>query len=222
MNADMEKNDTRLIVFVQIPKSAGSAMVAVMRQRWPISLGMICSRGHRMYKATCPLDWFDSEESHMEQFIEAVNVRINDLVWIAGHFHYGIHTYLKRPCRYITIIRDPVDRVISLEAHIRRTPGDVIHELWKKKYHLGLFKALAAGEFRVCNDATRMLDEGEYDYISRAGLPRGLDPGNGNENPPGSERTLSAEDRDMIASFNEEDMKLFHATRGKEVSAWDI
>jgi len=222
MSVDMGKNDTRLIVFVQIPKSAGSAMVAVMRQRWPISLGMICSRGHRMYKATCPLGRFDREEPHMEQFIEAVNARNNDLVWIAGHFHYGIHQYVNRPCRYITIIRDPVDRVISLEAHIRRTVGDPIHELWKQKYHLGLFKALEAGEFRVCNDASRMLGEGEYEYISSSDLPRGYDAGNGNENPPGSELTPSIEEKGMIASYNVEDMMLYEATRNKEVSAWDI
>jgi len=34
-----------------------------------------------------------------------------------GHFFYGIHEQLPGPARYMTIVRDPVDRVLSLYAH---------------------------------------------------------------------------------------------------------
>ncbi len=32
---------------------------------------------------------------------------------LAGHFQFGIHQHIDRPCRYFTILRHPVDRVIS-------------------------------------------------------------------------------------------------------------
>jgi len=226
---ERKNTDDRLIVFVQVPKSAGSAMVSVLRQMWPCPeqpatkpgwnyRGMICGRGHRMWKVDPPLDKFDKDEIQMRAFIEKVNAKIDEISWIAGHFHYGIHRHLKRECRYITIVRDPVERVVSLEAHIRRTPGDPIHQLWKAKYNLNLFLALEAGEFRVCNDATRMLDKGEYEYIDKSDLPLGTDPSNGNENPPGSERILNDEEIKFVASYNREDMELYHATRGKEIA----
>jgi hypothetical protein len=36
---------------------------------------------------------------------------------VLGHYPYGIHEAVGRPCRYLTILREPVERVISLYHH---------------------------------------------------------------------------------------------------------
>lgn len=39
---------------------------------------------------------------------------------VAGHFYYGLHEYVPRPCAYVTILREPVDRLVSLYRHMVR------------------------------------------------------------------------------------------------------
>lgn len=38
---------------------------------------------------------------------------------VMGHFTYGIHGRANLPYRYVTVLRDPVDRVVSLYYHFR-------------------------------------------------------------------------------------------------------
>jgi hypothetical protein len=45
-----------------------------------------------------------------------------------GHFAYGIHEYIPRPCRYVTILRHPVDRVVSAFKHILKREGHELHD----------------------------------------------------------------------------------------------
>jgi hypothetical protein len=37
-----------------------------------------------------------------------------DLRAVAGHFKYGIHKYIPQPSAYVTVLREPVDRLASL------------------------------------------------------------------------------------------------------------
>jgi hypothetical protein len=43
--------------------------------------------------------------------------------FVMGHFPFGIHHQLARPSRYVTLLRDPVERAISLYYHFRNIPG---------------------------------------------------------------------------------------------------
>ena len=49
-------------------------------------------------------------------------LRRPDLRAVLGHFGFGIHRHIPRNSVYMTILRDPVDRVLSLYYHIRRWP----------------------------------------------------------------------------------------------------
>ncbi len=41
---------------------------------------------------------------------------------VSGHFRYGLHEHLSRPCRYITMLRQPARRVHSLYHYYRNRP----------------------------------------------------------------------------------------------------
>ena len=47
---------------------------------------------------------------------------------LMGHFGYGWHKFLPQPSTYITILRDPIDRVISHYYFIRKNPDDPRNE----------------------------------------------------------------------------------------------
>jgi hypothetical protein len=47
--------------------------------------------------------------------------------FLKGHMAFGLHRYLPGPSRYFTMIRDPIDRVVSYYYYIRRRPADRLH-----------------------------------------------------------------------------------------------
>lgn len=47
---------------------------------------------------------------------------------VLGHLPYGVHEWLPRPCRYFTMLRDPVDRVLSHYYYVLEQPTHPLHE----------------------------------------------------------------------------------------------
>ncbi|MBE9102935.1 sulfotransferase family 2 domain-containing protein [Vacuolonema iberomarrocanum] len=47
---------------------------------------------------------------------------------VTGHYPFGLHEVLDKPAAYITMLRNPVDRVISLYNHMRRKERHKHHE----------------------------------------------------------------------------------------------
>ena len=94
-----------VLVFTHIPKAAGSTMVAIIRSEF--GERQILNRG-RMKVG----DW-RLQLGKLRPGIRA----------IVGHARYGVHREVPGPCRYFTILRDPVERAISLYSYIRGTPA---------------------------------------------------------------------------------------------------
>src|SRR5690625_6291801 len=40
---------------------------------------------------------------------------------LMGHFYFGIHHEFSKPCTYITMMRDPIELIISLYFYIKKT-----------------------------------------------------------------------------------------------------
>lgn len=97
------------LFFVHIPKAAGSSFRAVLK-RWFGRELMI----------------FDSHDR--KAFTRAWENRDAPPGAVAGHFSYGLHEAAPQ-CRplYISLVRDPVDRFVSLYKHARATPRHVMH-----------------------------------------------------------------------------------------------
>jgi hypothetical protein len=51
------------------------------------------------------------------------------LALVNGHFTYGIHAAFGAPCRYLTFLREPVARVISLYHHAHDHENHAMHPL---------------------------------------------------------------------------------------------
>jgi hypothetical protein len=73
-------------------------------------------------------------------------LRRGDLRAVIGHFWFGLHEHVARPSVYVTALRDPVERVLSLYYYMR------LHD------SISLDEFVAAPPFReVDNDQTRRI-----------------------------------------------------------------
>jgi Galactose-3-O-sulfotransferase len=76
---------------------------------------------------------------------------------VAGHVHYGVDEYIPRECAYVTMLRDPVARVISMYHFIRGNPKHWLHsELLRTGMGLREFVDTAADP-GVDNEQTRLI-----------------------------------------------------------------
>ncbi|HUE88297.1 MAG TPA: hypothetical protein VMO26_19655 [Vicinamibacterales bacterium] len=98
-----------VLLFLHIPKAAGTALVRVLD-----SLFDPAERLHLYGRRNDSLDALDLPSLPLS--------RRRHLRFVAGHFLYGIHEWLPAPCQYITVLRDPVERIRSLYDHFLNYP----------------------------------------------------------------------------------------------------
>ncbi len=98
-----------VLVFTHIPKAAGTTLVDIIRTEF----------GERHI--------LNRHKLNEDVWTEQLRKLPGDVRAIVGHARYGVHREVSRPCRYFTVLRDPVERAISLYSYIRSTPAHVRH-----------------------------------------------------------------------------------------------
>jgi len=104
--------DAPVVLFLHIPKAGGSTL------------------GEYVYNQCCAPNTSDDNPlnagvAYLDYgFIKGPTLTIpehvvnllgrRDLRAVIGHFWFGLHEHIVQPCRYITLLRDPVERVVSL------------------------------------------------------------------------------------------------------------
>lgn len=98
-----------VLLFLHLPKTAGSAVTDVVRGRFDPS----------EIRSVSGPDYLAAERKIFAASAEdKATVRLVD-----GHFSFGLHRAFEQPARYYTIVRDPVDRLVSLYYYTRSTPS---------------------------------------------------------------------------------------------------
>lgn len=97
------------VIFLHVPKASGTTLIKLL-QRW-------CPRGEIYEVGT------KSRAEHMAELRARPDVRL-----ILGHAVFGLHEALAAPARYITVLRDPVARVISHFHYAGRMPQHPLYE----------------------------------------------------------------------------------------------
>lgn len=92
------------LLFIHIPKTAGTSLRFVLER------------------------FYEKEEIDLiyeEKIKEFKNLpefeRSNKKVYF-GHFPYGLHNYIPQPYIYATILREPIERVVSLYSYVYKDP----------------------------------------------------------------------------------------------------
>lgn len=105
------------VIFLHVPKTAGTTLNRLIEWEYPL---------FEMYSVD-PV-FFRWSASHLWQLPVR---RLERTRMFKGHMLFGLHEILPQPATYITVLRDPIDRVISAFYFMR---SYVLHPLyWKFK-----------------------------------------------------------------------------------------
>jgi lipopolysaccharide transport system ATP-binding protein len=87
----------RPLIFIHVKKAPGRSVEALLREHY----------GHPRERL------FNGSGPDYEAFASLPQAERDQPDLLMGHVVYGVHTLLSRPAQYITMLREPVDRVIS-------------------------------------------------------------------------------------------------------------
>lgn len=104
---------TAPIVFIHIPKTGGMTLYSMIRD---------------IYKPS-ELHKINPAMESIEKYRHLPQERKEKLKAIYGHMDYRVRELLPPNSRYVTLMRNPVERVISHYHYVRRTANDPLREL---------------------------------------------------------------------------------------------
>lgn len=112
------------LIFLHIPKTAGISLRDVLVKRCGPSFQII----H-------PIEDQRRLAEQSPEFRAGLGL-------VEGHQYYGVHELLPRPCVYVTMLREPVDRVLSYYSYIREWEP---HHLYQRARNMTLAQRLSEG-----------------------------------------------------------------------------
>jgi hypothetical protein len=90
-----------------MPKAAGSTLTQIILRQYEPSTAFTAYVGDEQARSVI-------KELPLEQ---RKRIRV-----VIGHLPFGTHTFFPQPCAYFTVLRDPVDRLISWYYFVRQSP----------------------------------------------------------------------------------------------------
>jgi hypothetical protein len=102
----------RNLIFLHIPKAAGTTLHSILASRYP---------------AGSHLSIYDPEQA-ARMIPHWPLARREQIRLLEGHVAFGLHECLVGETTYITLLRDPIERIISHYYYVRRMPGHYLHD----------------------------------------------------------------------------------------------
>lgn len=130
-----------LLLFLHIPKTAGSTLRHIIERQYPPDAILI------------------QHQPTIQQAVGALPQGSADrLQVVMGHLWFGAHALLPRPATYLTVLRDPIDRIISHYYFVQRDPEHHLHQIVQG---MSLEEYVTSGcSTEIYNDQTRLLAGG--------------------------------------------------------------
>ncbi len=150
------RSTDRCVVYLHIPKTAGRTLSSALVKNFPS-------------EKTVHLDILDAEVDEELDKIPLETRSRARLLW--GHFPYGVHTHIPRHCEFVTVLREPVARVVSVYKFILRTPRHVLYDrVTRERVSLEDYVESGMDEGQTGNSQTRQLSGRQFGVVDRAAL----------------------------------------------------
>lgn len=148
MKSNNRKEQT--IIFLHIPKTGGVTLHSIIDNIYPVG---------NIYTIDPAKDEKPLKKLKKLPHEEKRNIKV-----LRGHMGFGRHEVLPQTCTYITMLRDPVDRIISHYYYVLQTLGHELHER-VKLLKMDLKEYVTSGISRELNNGqTRVISGLKSDY----------------------------------------------------------
>src|SRR5687767_14911141 len=97
-----------VVYFLHVPKTGGVTLAHLLGRRFPP-------------ETVCPA-------ALPRELIALPRESLDSYRLFHGHFGYKLGALVRRPLIVLTLLREPVARVVSLYGHVRRVPTHPFHE----------------------------------------------------------------------------------------------
>ena len=135
-----EPRHQKTIVFLHMPKAAGSTLTQIIL---------------RQYEPSATFTAYVGDEKARNVIKGLPLEQRKQLRVVIGHMPFGSHEFLPQPCAYFTVLRDPVDRLISFYYFVLQSP-DHDHHRFVTSQQMSLKEYILSGML-ADNGQTRRL-----------------------------------------------------------------
>lgn len=135
------------VLFLHIPKAGGSTLRNIIGSQF--GSDSVCRFSN------------PNRPAGSAEFREFLTVG-NRCKVIQGHFCYGIHTQLEVPYSYLTMLRDPVERVLSFYHYLKRRPKQQVVAGFIEK--MDILEFITSGAFMQVNNGQTRQVAGEWAF----------------------------------------------------------
>lgn len=102
----------RPLIFLHMPKAGGTTLEEIVKRHY---------QGGKSFR-------FTGSDENAAEFRALPEEERASFDLLSGHIYFGIHEHVPSPATYMTMLRHPVERVVSLYHYVKRSPG---HYLYK-------------------------------------------------------------------------------------------
>jgi hypothetical protein len=113
INQETSIDHQKLLIFNHIPKTAGTSLSEILKKQYGVD---------SVYR--CYGD--DPQQRSIHQIVKDLGVILqspsnHNFAAVTGHLGFGLHEFFPTlNYQYLTILREPVDRVVSYYSHVKR------------------------------------------------------------------------------------------------------
>ena len=150
-------NSTHTLIFQHLHRTGGTTLYSIMKRYFDADTNYIIDALR------------NGKRFSVEYFLGLPQNEKDSITLLRGHMPFGLHIHFSHPCDYITIVRDPVERILSEYARLT---------MWRDISHIRNFeklKGISLKDFVTSNFAaannyqTRVLSgnwTGQYEEAS--------------------------------------------------------
>jgi hypothetical protein len=133
-----------LLIFLHIPKTAGTTFNRII---------------DREYGTSSVFSLYEPRAREaMAELLEMSEAQRSSIRVLRGHEFFGMHEFFRPPAIYFTMLREPVDRIVSHYYYVRRAS--------KHRFHRTVTSQNMSLEEYICRGRSKELDNGQVRLLA--------------------------------------------------------